>query len=77
VIGERLGTYTITELLGAGGMGVVYRAYDSRLERDVAIKVIAPDAAANEEARARLLREARTASAPFTTCRPRAIGCSS
>jgi serine/threonine protein kinase/tetratricopeptide (TPR) repeat protein len=63
MIGERLGTYTITELLGAGGMGVVYRAYDDRLERDVAIKVIAPEAAANEQARARLLREARTASA--------------
>src|SRR3954466_4515731 len=59
--GTRLGHYEIDHVLGAGGMGVVYRAFDSRLERPVAIKFIqqagAPDAAH------RLLAEARSASA--------------
>src|SRR5688572_3587449 len=63
MIGERLGPYRIEELLGAGGMGVVYRAHDTRLKRSVAIKVIAPHAASDAAARSRLLREARTASA--------------
>ena len=63
MIGERLGPYLIEELLGEGGMGVVYRAHDTLLKRPVAIKVIAPHAAGDAVARARLLREARTASA--------------
>ncbi len=56
--GTRLGTYEITALLGAGGMGEVYRARDARLNRDVAIKVL-PDALADDPDRlARFQREA-------------------
>ncbi len=60
--GTTLGPYKILAALGAGGMGEVYRAHDSRLGRDVAIKVLAPHLAATPEARARFEREARTIS---------------
>jgi Tol biopolymer transport system component len=60
--GTRLGPYQILALLGAGGMGEVYRARDTRLGRDVAIKVLAPRLAATPEVRARFEREARTIS---------------
>jgi serine/threonine-protein kinase len=60
--GTRLGHYTIAEILGAGGMGEVYRAHDTRLGRDVAIKVLPLGEGADEEARRRLISEARTAS---------------
>src|SRR5262249_36575024 len=58
-----LGPYTIVGPIGAGGMGEVYRARDSRLERDVAIKVLAPALAADAEFRGRFDREARTIAA--------------
>ena len=61
--GMRLGPYEIVAPLGAGGMGEVYRARDSRLERTVAVKVLSPQLAANRELRARFEREARAASA--------------
>ena len=57
--GTKLGSYEIVEAIGAGGMGEVYRARDSRLGRDVAIKTIAPKFAADPEALARFQREAR------------------
>jgi len=58
--GTRLGPYEILAPLGAGGMGEVYRARDTRLDRDVAIKIL-PDAfAADPERRARFEREAKT-----------------
>src|SRR5512137_2962556 len=60
--GARLGPYEIVGLIGAGGMGEVYCAHDTRLGRDVAIKVLAPHLAATPEARARFEREARTIS---------------
>lgn len=60
--GDRLGPYQITAPLGAGGMGVVYRARDTRLGRDVAIKVLPPHLAETPDARARFDREARTIS---------------
>ena len=60
--GTRLGPYEILAPLGAGGMGEVYRAKDTRLGRDVAIKVLPQHLSTNPEVRARFEREARTAS---------------
>ncbi len=63
MIGQTLGHYRIDAQLGAGGMGVVYRAHDTTLERSVAIKVLGERMLDEPNARARFLREARTASA--------------
>ncbi|MGH6691112.1 MAG: serine/threonine-protein kinase, partial [Gammaproteobacteria bacterium] len=57
--GTRLGPYTISSMLGAGGMGEVYKARDSRLDRDVAIKVLAASLAADARFKERFEREAR------------------
>ena len=59
---SRLGPYEITAPLGAGGMGEVYKARDTRLGRDVAIKVLPARLSSNPEVRARFEREARTIS---------------
>ena len=58
MIGQTLGHYRILEKIGAGGMGVVYRAYDERLERDVALKVLPPGTLADEAAHRRFRKEA-------------------
>src|SRR2546426_1822614 len=60
--GTKLGPYEVALPLGAGGMGEVYRAKDSRLGRDVAIKVLPQHLSSNPEVRARFEREAKTVS---------------
>src|SRR6476619_5798939 len=57
-VGSRLGPYEILALIGAGGMGEVYRARDTKLNRDVAIKVLLPAVANDPDRLARFSREA-------------------
>ena len=61
--GSKLGPYEILALLGAGGMGEVYRARDLRLGREVAIKVLPAERMADADRRRRFVQEARAASA--------------
>jgi serine/threonine protein kinase len=61
--GSRLGTYEVLGSLGAGGMGEVYRARDSKLGRDVALKILPDAVAADADRVARFDREARTLAA--------------
>jgi serine/threonine protein kinase len=63
LIGRTVTHYRITGLLGSGGMGVVYRGEDTRLQRPVAIKFVSGPAALDRDAVARFQREARAASA--------------
>jgi len=60
--GTKLGPYEIQSPLGAGGMGEVYRALDTRLDRTVAIKVLASHLSSSPELRQRMEREARAIS---------------
>ncbi len=59
--GVEIGGYRVEELIGRGGMGEVYRAHDGRLDRNVALKILAPRYADDDAFRERLLRESRLA----------------
>jgi Tol biopolymer transport system component/predicted Ser/Thr protein kinase len=63
LIGQQIGSYQMVSLLGAGGMGVVYQARDTRLRRPVAIKVLPADKVTDPERKRRFIQEARAASA--------------
>ena len=62
-VGDRLGPYEILAPIGAGGMGEVYRARDTKLDREVAIKVLPPSLAGGRERLARFEREAKSLAA--------------
>jgi len=61
MIGTTLSHYSITAELGRGGMGIVYKARDSKLDRDVAIKILPSAALASKDDRERFYREAKSA----------------
>jgi tetratricopeptide (TPR) repeat protein/TolB-like protein len=63
LVGRTLSRYQIVDEISRGGMGVVYRALDVRLNREVALKVLPPDLVANPDRRGRFVQEARAASA--------------
>ena len=58
-VGDTIARYRLDAEIGRGGVGVVYRAHDLNLERDVALKVLSDELAASASYRARFLREAR------------------
>jgi len=63
LIGKTLAHYKILEKIGSGGMGDVYLAEDTKLDRKVALKVLPPELAESEERRARFTREAKAIAA--------------
>ncbi len=63
MIGKTISHYRILEMLGEGGMGVVYKAEDTKLKREVAIKFLPRHIAASDEARERFKIEAQAAAA--------------
>jgi serine/threonine protein kinase len=62
-VGSQIAGYRLEERIGQGGMAVVFRAYDSRLDRQVALKILAPGLSQDDAFRQRFIRESRTAAA--------------
>ncbi len=62
-VGSRIAGYRLEEQIGEGGMAVVFRARDERLQRQVALKILSPTLVADEEFRRRFIRESRSAAA--------------
>ncbi len=73
-IGKTFGRYQILQLLGEGGMATVYKAYDTRLEREVAIKVIRRDAFAQDDMEMLLKRFEREAKSLGRLSHPNIVG---
>jgi len=63
--GKTISHYRILEKLGSGGMGVVYKAEDTHLDRFVAIKVLPPEKVADEERKRRFVQEAKSCGSPI------------
>jgi len=72
---RKLGPYEIVSRIGSGGMGEVYKAVDSRLDRIVAIKVLSQKFSENPEAKVRFEREAKTIAASEPSAYPHTIRC--
>jgi serine/threonine protein kinase len=67
--GERLGTYEVLKPIGAGGMGEVYRARDTKLKRDVAIKILPDEFSRDPNRVSHFQREAEVSAKPMASCR--------